>query len=93
MALETGKLYLVADESTATNERPALLELNGTVDITVYGSETEQADVASMTPATDQITESFYQTLSEVPKYITFVGSATRIELKGRKLTEVKDIS
>ena len=93
MDLETGKLYLTKPHTKANIGQVALLELNGVTSCTIYGSKDQQADVASMTPATEAITEDFYQTLSALPRYITFVGTVTRINIEGYDLVEIGDIS
>lgn len=92
--METGRLYLIGPHSSANIANTGLLELHGVTSIKVYGSKDPQDDIASMTPATIEITEDFYQTLSAVPRYIAFVGTATRINLEGYDVIEdIKAIS
>jgi hypothetical protein len=94
MAIEIGKLYLVEDISTATNQRPVLLELAGaTVDIMIYGSQDESLTQADLVPQlTENLTEAMGYTLSNMPKYVAFVGTVTKINVEGRKLVEIGDL-
>jgi hypothetical protein len=97
MAAETGKLYLVADHSSVTNERPVILELKGTVDLMIYGSNEEVSTLVNVTDLTpcllENLTDDLVSALSGMPRYIAFIGTADRIIVQDKDLTYVKDIS
>lgn len=94
MTIETGKLYLVSDQSTVTNQRPVLLELAGaTVDIMIYGSQDmslTQTDLVAQLE--ENMTEAMEYTLATLPRYVAFVGTVTKINVEGRKLTLIGDL-
>lgn len=93
---QTGKLYLAKAHTSQSIGQTARLELHGVTSIIIYGSELEESalsDITDMTPATEELTEDFYYPLDTLPKYITFVGTATGINVAGYDLTEIKDIS
>lgn len=94
MAIETGKLYLVKDISTATNQRPVLLELAGdTVDIMIYGSQDESLTQTDLVPQLEEnLITALEYTLSGLPKYVAFVGTVTKINVEGRELELVGDL-
>ena len=90
---EVGKLYLTKTISLNNIGQTSRIELNGTVSLTVYGSEDEQANVAAMTPVSEALTADFYYPFDTLPKYIAFIGTADRINVSGYSLEYVKDIS
>lgn len=97
MIVETGKLYLVTDSSTVTNERPIILEKNGTVDFMIYGTNKDESLISSISDMSPQLTENLTgdvsATLSGLPKYVAFIGTADYIYVQDRILDYVKDIS
>lgn len=94
MTIETGKLYLVSDQSTVTNQRSVLLELAGaTVDIMIYGSQDMSLTQTDLVPQLEEnLTTELEYTLSSLPRYVAFVGTVTKINVEGRKLTEIGDL-
>jgi hypothetical protein len=93
---EVNKLYKVSNVNSASNEKTSALEINGNVNLTIYGSEKREEEISAvsdMTPISDNITETFYQTLSNTPTYIAFIGTADFISLQGHNLEYEKDIS
>lgn len=96
MAIETGKLYLTKAHTSANIGQTAIIELKGTVSLTVYGSEKDESELAAvtdLTPASEALTEDFYYPFDTLPKYIAFIGTADRINVAGYDLTFVKNIS
>lgn len=90
---ETGKLYLTKAHTSQNIGQTALVELKGTVNLIIYGSQTEQDDVASLTPASLTLTDDFYYPTDTLPKYVAFIGTADRINVAGYDLTFIKNIS
>jgi hypothetical protein len=91
-----GKLYLANAHSSANIGQTARLELKGTVNLTIYGSEEAEEvliNVSNMTPVSEILNEDFYYPLDTLPKYVAFIGTADRINVGGYDLTEIKDIS
>jgi hypothetical protein len=93
MAITVGKLYSTLAHSSANIGQTARLELKGTVNLIIYGSEDLQTSVANMTPVSETITDDFYYPLDTLPTYIAFIGTADRINVGGYDLTEIDDIA
>lgn len=95
--LETGKLYLVQDQSTATNERSVGIEVNGNVDLMIYGTDKEESEINSisdMAPCLlENLNTTLVSTLSITKKYMAFIGTADYIHISDRKFKEIKPIS
>ncbi len=94
---QTGKLYLTKAHTTANIAQTVTIELKGTVNLIIYGSEEKESllvDVTDLTPVTDTIVgDSYYPFFSPMPKYIAFIGTADRINPVGLDLTYIKDIT
>lgn len=86
---EPGKLYLTKDRL----REPTLLELKGNVSIQVFGSLNEKDTVADLTIQTPLLTDDEEYTLTGLPRYVAFIGTADRINVEGYDLTYIKDIS
>ena len=93
MATTVGKLYLTKAHTSANIGQTARIELKGTVNLVVYGSEEEKDTVAELTPASEALTEDFYYPFDTLPKYVAFIGTADIINVGGYDLTYIKDIS
>lgn len=91
--LETGKLYSVKTNTLNDIGQTARIELKGTVNLIVYGSEDEQDTVSELTAVSEALTADSYYSFDTLPKYIAFIGTADRINVGGYILTYVKDIS
>ncbi|MDA3953114.1 MAG: hypothetical protein PF485_05675 [Bacteroidales bacterium] len=95
MAIVTGKLYLTKAHSSSNIGQTARIELHGVTSVIVYGTENEPSTVtnaASLTPASEALTEDSYYPFDTLPKYIAFVGTVTTINVAGYDLTYVKDL-
>jgi hypothetical protein len=93
---EVGKLYLTKAHTSANIGQTARVELKGTVNLIVYGSEGEATDITDetdMTPASGALTEDFYYPFDTLPKYIAFVGTSDLINVSGYDLTYIKDLA
>lgn len=93
---EVGKLYLTKAHTSNNIKQIASVELKGTVNLIVYGSEEEPSalvNVSDLTPISDSLTEDSYYPFYTLPKYVAFIGTADRINVSGYDLTYVKDIS
>lgn len=93
---ETGKLYLTKAHTSANIKQVVSVELKGTVNLIVYGSEEEADDldnVTDLTPASEALTDDSYYPFYTLPKYVAFIGTADRINVSGFDLTYIKDIS
>lgn len=88
-----GKLYSVKAHSSANIGQTARVELRGTVNLVIYGSEDEPATVSVMTPVSETLTDDFYYALDTLPKFIAFVGTADLINVAGYDLTLIGDIA
>lgn len=89
MAILPGKLYLTRDRLS----EPTLLELKGNVSIEIFGSLNEQNTVADLTSQSELLTVEKEYTLTGLPRYVAFIGTADRINVEGYDLTYIKDIS
>lgn len=92
MSLLTGKLYLARPHTSENIGDPCLLELNGNVSIEIYGSKDEVDTVSELTIQAEIIEEDGSYPLFGLPRYVSFVGTADRINVEGYDLTEIKDI-
>lgn len=93
---EVGKLYLTKPHTSQDIGQTARIELKGTVNLVVYGSEEEEStlvNVTDLTPASDTITEDSYYPFDTLPKYVAFIGTADRINVGGYDLVFIKNIS
>jgi len=93
MAIVVGKLYSVKPHTISNIGQTARLELKGSVNLIVYGSEDIQTSVANLTPCCEAITADGYYPFDTLPTYIAFIGTATRINVGGYELTEIGNIS
>lgn len=92
MAITVGKLYSVKASTSQNIGQTARLELKGTVNLIIYGSEDMSLTQTDLTPVSEAITEDFYYPLDTLPTYVAFVGTADRINVGGYELTLVGDL-
>lgn len=96
MSIETGKLYLAKAHSSQYIGHELAVELNGAVNITLYGTNKDVADITSISDLvqmSDPLSQPFYYLTKPLPKYILFVGTADTINVIGYDLTYSKDIA
>lgn len=91
--IQPNKLYFAKAHTSLNIGELILLELKGNVSIQIFGSKDEQDTVLELTPQTELLVEDFEYTLTRLPRYVAFVGTADRINIEGYDLTEIKDIS
>jgi hypothetical protein len=94
---EVGKLYLTSTHTTANIGQTVSVEIKGTVNLIVYGTENDPSTVTDendLTAASEALTyDSYYPFYTPLPKYIAFVGTADLINISGYELTYVKDLT
>ena len=92
---EVGKLYLTKAHTVANIKQIASIEIKGTVNLIVYGTENEASTVTDendLTAASETLTDDSYYPFYTLPKYIAFVGTADLINISGYELTFVKNL-
>ncbi len=91
--IQPGKLYLTKAHTADDRGDPVLLELKGNVNIMIYGSLNEKDTVEELTPQIEEaITKDLEYTLTGLPRYVVFVGTADIINVQGYDLTFIKNI-
>jgi hypothetical protein len=100
MIIETGKLYkVIGDNQFDGSAQTVGIRLGGVgLSCIIYGSQVLPANVSDMEnirnpESPDAMVDAGWRNFRNVPKYITFVGTALTIETSNFSLKLIGDIS